>query len=339
MNIFFDQYIRFIDRIEEQYPAPPTAEFRERKFDKVKWSKPEYRNFFTIIKILAEQGSSTINQIVEADGLSQQFKPKASRYITYRRIIVGDKKTKVTGLMEKEVIIPSKAENKLEKKYELSYQGILYAIKLFMDLEIVYSGNYRNMLKMDSNVRWYDYSKQKEFPTTIIDILAQNYSHRLPLIFGKWDYLKNNPRINVYNLYDLARIGHDSKILMNDSISSNSKYSITFNTFDGDIALGFYTRQIESAYYPIQHFLKSIDDDKDIKGFLDKMFYSYERMYRQNYYFSQAHYFLYKGQKEKARKCMIKGIETNDMLPKQEKEKFKKMGPDRLDYLGINLCK
>lgn len=338
MNIFFDQYKRFIDRIESQYPAPTSIEFRERKFDNIKWSKPEYRNFFTIIKILAERGPSTINEIVEADGLSQQFKPKNSRYITYRRIIVGDKKSNVTGLIEKEVVTPSKAEDKLHKKYELSYNGILYAIKLFMDFEIISSGNYKNMLEMDSNVRWYDYSKQKEFPTTIMDIIAKNYSHRLPLIFGKWEYLKNNPRVNVYYLYDLTRIRHDSKMLMNDSISTNTKYSITFNTYDGDITLGFYTRQIESAYYPIEHFLKAIDD-KDVKDFLDKMFYSYERMHRQNYYFSQAHYFLYKGQKEKALKYMKKGVEANDMLPKQEKEKYKKMGSEGLDYLGISLCR
>ncbi|BDQ30589.1 hypothetical protein NZNM25_07700 [Nitrosopumilus zosterae] len=338
MNIFFDQYKRFIERIGIQYPEPTSTAFRERKFDKVKWSKPEHRNFFTIIKILAERGPSTINEIVESDGLSQQFKPKNSRYITYRRIIVGDKKTNVTGLIEKGAVTPSKAEDKLHKKYELSHNGILYAIKLFMDLEIVYSGNYKNMLEMDSNVKWYDYSKQKEFPTTIMDIVAKNYSHRLPLIFGKWDYLKNNPRVNVYNLYDLTIIKPDSKMLLSDSISGNTKYSITFNTFDGDITLGFYTRQIESAYYSIQHFVKAIDDE-DIKDFLDKMFYSYERLHRQNYYFSQAHYFLYKGQKEKAVKYMIKGVESNDMLSKQEKEKFKKKSLDRLDYLGITLCK
>lgn len=338
MHLFFDNYNRFIERIEGQYPAPSSIDFRERRFDKVKWSKPEYRNFFTIIKILAERGSSTINEIVESDGLSQQFKPKNSRYITYRRIIVGDKKTNVTGLIEKEVVIQSKAEDKLHKKYELSYQGMLYAIRLFMDLEIVYSGNYKNMLKMDSHVRWYDYSKQKEFPTTIIDIVAKNYSHRLPLIFGKWDYLKNNPRVNVYHLYDLAAIRPGSKILMNDSISANSKYSIVFNTFDGEIALGFYTRQIENAYYSIEHFLRAIDDTA-IKSFLDKLFYSYERMHKQNYYFSQAHYFLYKGQREKALKCMIKGVEVNDLLPEQEKKKFRKMNLEGLDYLGITLCK
>ena len=137
MNIFFGSYSQFIDRIEEQYPTPITKEFRERKFDMVKWSKPEHRNFFTIIKVLAERGTSTINEIVEADGLSQQFKHKYSRYITYRRVILGDKKLHVTGLIEKGAVVASKAEDKLHKKYELSYHGIFYAIKLFMDLKIV----------------------------------------------------------------------------------------------------------------------------------------------------------------------------------------------------------
>lgn len=189
MNIFFDYYIRLIDSIEKQYPVPNNKEFRERRFEKVNWSKPKHRNFFTIIKVLAEKGASTIDDIVESDGLSQQFKLD-SRYITYRRIILGDKNLHVTGLIEKGLVVASKSEDKLYKKYELSYYGIFYAIKLFMDTEIVNSGNYRNMLRMDSKVRWYDYSKQIEFPTTIIDILAKNYSHVMPLVFGKWDYLK-----------------------------------------------------------------------------------------------------------------------------------------------------
>jgi len=338
LNIFFDEYNRFIDRIEEQYPAQISKEFRERRFDRVKWSKPEYRNFFTIIKVLAERGTSTINEIVESDGLSQQYKHRCSRYITYRRVILGDKKSHVTGLIEKGAVVASKAEDKLHKKYELSYHGIFYAIKLFMDLEIVYSGNYKNMLKMDSRVRWYDYSKQVEFPITIIDILAKNYSHVMPLVFGKWDYLKKNPRINVYHLYDLSTVKYGSKLLMNDLISANCKYSIAFNTFDGDIALGFYTRQIENAYYPIEYFLKAINDVK-IKDFIDKIFYSYERMYRENYYKSQGHYFLYKGQKEKALKSLIKAVDSNDMLTAQQKADYKKTKPEELTYFGITFCK
>ncbi len=336
--MFFDPYSKFIDRIEEQYPAPISKEFRERRFDMVKWSKPEYRNFFTIIKVLAERGASTVNEIVEADGLSQQFKHKYSRYITYRRVILGDEKSHVTGLIQKNAIVASKAEGKLHKKYELSYYGIFYAIKLFMDVEIISGGNYRGMLKMDSKVRWYDYSKQVEFPTTIIDILAKNYSHVMPLVFGKWNYLKKNPRVNVYLLYDLSTVKYGSKILLNDLISSNCKYSIAFNTFDGDISLGFYTRQIENAYYPIEYFLKAIDD-VEIKDFIDKIFYSYERMHRENFYKSQTHYFLYKGQKEKALKNFIKAVETNDMLDPERKEDFRKSKLEELDYHGISFCK
>jgi len=337
LNTFFAPYSKFIDRIEEQYPAPISKEFRERRFDMVKWSKAEHRNFFTIIKVLAERGTSTINEIVEADGLSQQFKHKCSRYITYRRVILGDKKLHVTGLVEKGAVVASKAEDKLHKKYELSYYGIFYAIKLFMDLEIAYGGNYMNILKMDPKVRWYDYSKQIEFPTTIIDILAKNYSHVMPLVFGKWDYLKKNPRVNVYLLYDLSTVKDGSKILLNDLTSTNCKYSIAFTTPDGDIALGFYTRQIENAYYPIEYFLKAIDDI-EIKDFIDKIFYSYERMHRENFYKSQAHYFLYKGQKEKALKSLIKAVDANDQLDPERKEDSRKSKLEERDF-GISFCK
>ena len=160
----------------------------------------------------------------------------------------------------------------------------------------------------------------------------------MPLVFGKWDYLKNNPRINVYHLYDLSTVKHGSNLLMNHYISSNCKHSIAFNTPDGDIALGFYTRQIENAYYSIKHFLKAIDD-VEIKEFIDKIFYSYERLYRENYYKSQAHYFLFKGQREKALKSLIKAVNANDLLDPEQKEEFRKRKPEEIDYLGISFCR
>ena len=339
MNIFFNQYLRLVDRIEEQYPAPNSIEFRQRKFHAVKWSKPEYRNFFTIIKILAERGPSTIKDIVEHDERTTKFKNTYSRYISYRRIILGDKKTQVKGLVEKGVVVPAKSEDRLHKKYELSHMGIFYAIRLFMDTEIVVSGNYKNMLRMDSKVRWYDYSKQTEFPTTIIDVVAKNYSHKLPLIFGKWDYLKENPRIDVYLLFDLTNIsyGYSSNILMNPYISANNKYSLDFSSFDAEIALMFYSRQIEMAFYPLEHFLEAMDDE--IKDFIDKIFYSYERLHRESFYHSQAQYFLYKGQKEKALKNSIKAVYCNDLLDSKAKENFKKMKPEEFDYYGIRFQK
>ena len=337
MDVFFDEYRRIIDKIEEQYTVPSSSEFRKRKFDKVKWAKPEHRNFFTIIKILAERGTSTVNEIVENDGRSQQFKNKSSRYITYRRVILGDTKLHVNGLIEKGIVVASNPENKLHKKYELSYHGIFYAIKLFMNLDIIGSGNYMNMLKMNPRVGWYDYSKQTEFPTTIIDVIAKKYSHVMPLVFGKWDYLKKNPRMDVYILYDLANVRHGSNVLIDGSISVNCKYSITFNTFDGAIALSFYSRQIERAYYPLEHFLKSMDTE--IMDFIDKIFYSYERLHRENFYKSQSHYFLYKNQKEKARKSMIKAIDSNDLLDTKWKKEFRNEKPEKMRNYGISFCK
>ncbi|GKS67909.1 hypothetical protein YTPLAS73_14560 [Nitrosarchaeum sp.] len=323
--------------MEEKYPTPNSIEFRQREFDRIRWTKPEYRNFFTIIKILAERGSSTINEILDSDGRSQQFKNRQSRYISYRRIIVGDAKTQVRGLIEKDVVVEGKAGNKLEKRYELSLYGVFYAIKLFMDHDIIMSGNYKNILKMDSKVRWYDYSKQTEFPATIMDVVAKNYSHLVPLVFGKWEYLKKNPRIDVYLLFGLANLHYNSNILMNDAIASNCKYSIDFTRFDGSIALAFYTRQIEGAYYPIEHFLKAMDGE--IKEFIEKIFYSYERMHRENFHYSQGHYLLYKGQKGKALRHFINAIDCNDFFDFQQKEKFKKMSPDELLYHGISFRK
>ncbi len=337
MNIFFGEYLRVVNRIEDQYPTPSGVEFRNRDFDSVKWSKPEQRNFFTIVKILAERGPSTINDIVENDGFSQQYKHKKSRYTSYRRIILGDKKTQVIGLIKKNVVKASKAENKLHKRYELNHYGIMYAVKLFMDLEIIVAGNYKNLLKMDPKIGWYDYSYQTKFPDTIIDILARNYSHVLPLIFGKWNYLKKNPRINVYRLYDLAAVTYNATIWMGEHISSNNKYGIAFNTLDGDIALGFYARQIESAPYLLELFLSSIKDE-EILDFIDKLFYSYERHHRENFFTSQAHYLWYKGYKEKARKNMIKAIKSIELINEDDKKRMRNMTSEELFSHGMHFC-
>ena len=258
-------------------------------------------------------------------------------YISYRRLIVGDKNTQVKGLIEKGAVVAAKSNDKLHKKYELSYFGTLYAIKLFMDLEIIVSGNYRGILTMDSKVKWYDYSKQTEFPETIMDILAKNYSHILPMIFGKWEYLKKNPRIDVYRFYEVSAITHRSKNLMSSHMSTNCKHSLLFGSYEGNIALEFYTRQMESAYYPLEHFLKAMDEE--IREFIDKIFYAYERLYREEFYRSQSHYFLYKGQKEKALKCTIKAIDANDLLDADKKKEFKENKPESLDYHGIRFCK
>ena len=338
MGLFFDSYFGIIEKIEKQYHTPTSLEFRQRDFSNVSWSEPKHRNFFTIIKILAEKGASTVNEIVESDGYSLKFKDKKSRYITYRRIILGDKRTQVTGLIEKGIIILAKSENKLHKRYELSHHGIMYAIKLFMDIEIVNSGNYKNMLSMDRKVGGYNYSTQTEFPETIIDILAKNYSHVLSLIFGKWDYLKKNPRINPYRLYEISILKRGTNSLMNHYISSNCTHSLEIGSHDGDIALEFFTRQIEQAYYPLEYFLKAIDD-KEITEFIDIIFYSYERLYRESYYRSQGQYWLYKGDKEKSRKFFIKSVNCNELISLKEKEKYKKSKPgDRQDF-GIRFCK
>ncbi|MCJ8306294.1 MAG: hypothetical protein HRU07_04510 [Nitrosopumilus sp.] len=99
----------------------------------------------------------------------------------------------------------------------------------------------------------------------------------------------------------------------------------------------FYTRQIEHAFYPSEHFFKSLDD-KAIEEFVDKIFYSYERLYKESYYRSQSGYWQYKGDKEKAKKFAIKSVNCNDMVSKKEKEKLKRNYSKQRDF-GIKFCK
>ena len=73
------------------------------------------------------------------------------------------------------------------------------------------------------------------------------------------------------------------------------------------------------------------------KELIDKLFYCYERMHREAYYRSQAHYFLYKGEKEKALVNTKKAIECNDILDIKTKKRFLEYDADELDYQGIGL--
>jgi len=325
-----------VENIESQYTIPGNSEFNERKFDKIKWSNSKNRNFFTIIKTLAELGSSTIDEIIQHENNLLYFKNDSSAYAAYRRVILGDKDGDVKGLIEKQMIVPSETDDKLYKKYELSLHGVFYAIKLFMDGEILSLGDQKGMLKIDPRVGGYDFSKQKEYPDTIVDILAKNYSHLIPLIFGKWNYLKKNPRIDVYRLFSLAIVKNNNSILLrNGSISSNTKYGHDFAGYKGDISLIFYSNQISDANYPIEYFLKAINDG-EIKDFIEKIMYSYERLHRHEYHISQSQYFLYKGKKDKALKSFIKAIDCNDALDDEKKKYWKKTTVIELDNMGIS---
>ncbi|WP_238523163.1 hypothetical protein [Nitrosopumilus maritimus] len=91
-----------------------------------------------------------------------------------RRLVVGrrDRGRKTLGIIDVGLVIANTENLELDtsKKYRLSLHGILYCLDVL------------------------DFSKKE------IDQMASNYSDILPMIFGKWDYLKSIIGDDVYRI-------------------------------------------------------------------------------------------------------------------------------------------
>ena len=175
---FLEEYSGLLDKIRKDYKIPKNKNFQQRKFEKMNWNRGRERNFFTMIKILAENGPCSISKIIELDPFS-----KVDKKIEYRRQVFY-RLTKHTT--KKKIIKRGNSNEKGEITYHLDLFGIFLAIEFFVDPFGLYC------VLIDINMKKIEGVKSLEF----VDILAKNYHDSLPLIFGKWDELKNNYRSN-----------------------------------------------------------------------------------------------------------------------------------------------
>ncbi|BDQ30600.1 hypothetical protein [Nitrosopumilus zosterae] len=219
----------------------------------------------TIVKILAEHGPSTISEIVEKDGFPQEKKRKLTRHKIYSRIIEGSKDGKVKGLLPHNILhVAEKVlTSKPSKKYELSYYGIFLAIRVFAqdDFSLV-----NNMEKIGRDR--FD-EVQKQFITDnmiFLENLAKNYSIFLPLIFGKWEFIKNKfpdgadylIKFAKEGYYEQDQIEYDepfmNSTIIEDLYPENSSFHFfpehfdwkEGNFFQEEITMWFYTLLLKS---------------------------------------------------------------------------------------------
>ena len=179
-------YSKIKEKCDKEYHKPKESNFVARDFDKIEWSNPRSRNFFTIIKVLSENGYCSINEIKDKDGLSQTKENRKKRHDVYDRLIKGEF-NKFTGLLEKGIIEVEDKENwktKRNNRYRLSLFGMLYAIHIFSKDHLQDVVN----LKYDSQIQ-YKIKSVTKYKKNILDILVENYSDILPLIFGKWEFM------------------------------------------------------------------------------------------------------------------------------------------------------
>jgi len=183
--LFAVEYGSVLDRLEREYPIPKETKFVERHFYYVRWKKKKSKNFYYIIKTLAEQGPSTIREIAENDGRTKDERAVKTRVDIYNRIINGSKKDHVIGLIEKGVIKKLPKEKKCEPmKYQLSLSGIFYAIHAFSDKSPILHETER-LVETKETI----YKGRKQYDKTILNSIAKTHETELRFIFGKWDYL------------------------------------------------------------------------------------------------------------------------------------------------------
>lgn len=148
------------------------------------------QNFLEIMKTLLENGYCTIREIAEKYNNPNEKKRIKNRHNIYHRIITGDEKENIEGLINKGIVEAEKPNWKdtRNNKFRLTIFGILYSIRLFSEPISFEEAKWQiskqlNRIKDDGIPR-----------RTLIDKISKNYSSVLPLIFGKWENLKSESK-------------------------------------------------------------------------------------------------------------------------------------------------
>ena len=155
----------------------PTAHRLFGDHTQIKKSKHQ-QNVQQLLRILMQIGTGTTWDIAKVVVLSDMEKIR-TREKNYRRLLVGrvDRGQSSEGILQLGLVVKDGKSFKRAPAdmYRLSLHGILYSI---------------DVLRPTNNE---------------MSILASKYSHILPKIFGKWDYLKSIIGKDVYNLKILAK--------------------------------------------------------------------------------------------------------------------------------------
>jgi len=141
-----------------------------------KQSTKHHENVQRMLKILALNGTLTTwgiakTHIEDSGGIRTKEKE-------YRRLLIGRmaRGKHTIGLLESGLVVKDgKSHIKASAdQYRLSLHGILYCLDVL------------------------------DFTDKQIDTMAKKYANVLPMVFGKWDYLKSNIGNEVYRLKNLA---------------------------------------------------------------------------------------------------------------------------------------
>lgn len=274
---FFGTYPFWVDEIESVYFVPKSKDFQKRNFKEGMFHNLKNKRFFSVLKILAEHGPCTDTEISTYYTAKNRPIIADMNKVKFHDLLNG-RENQVISLQEREIVVSSKLLSKdgREKKFALSYFGIFYVIKLFFGSNVydyVYPPYKRNR----------NFSDQKNYQT-IIDVIAKNYTWALPLIFGKWKYLKQNKYINAHFLAKLAIDKYfPSNIpldifddLRDDEPDDDLDHPFTNNSFNDEITAIFYFGQERLFESPFTKKISRLINDKEINNFISKTFTKYQ---------------------------------------------------------------
>ncbi len=239
----------------------PTAQrlFGTYSFRKKSGTK-HHENVQKMLEILALNGTLTTwgmakTHLNDSGGIRTKEKE-------YRRLLVGrmSRGKHTIGVLESGLVVKDgKSFAKAPAdQYRLSLHGVLYCLDVL------------------------------EFSDKQIDIMASKYEKVLPMVFGKWDFLKNNIGSEVYRLKNLAaglfmdniQIAKISNFPVYELMTYlNVKYQNNFEQIDEEdlanqISIWFYTNLLVPARFrssrkksslEIKQWKKIINEDSVIK--------------------------------------------------------------------------
>lgn len=256
MSYFFEEFKDKENEIKvARYSLPQNnLAFINRNFEKVKWGRSKERNFSIILKVLAEKGPCTIPQILDNDPVVDRYN-RNSRGRTLHRLLNGNKRNNVEGIIKKGFV--EKETNNKSATYGLTLFGIFLVTKLFNFVHADFYSNkkYNNQRKIFE----HNYTTALQFLNT----LSNNYSKKLPLVFGKWQQLMKQG----VDFRTFSNIPIFYKFDYGDPLFSSANFLDTFSTYDKQITAFFYDGVLRKYSFITKHKNK-FSFDSDINNFI-----------------------------------------------------------------------
>ena len=252
-----DQGTHYGNLLSYKFYMLPTA---KKIYGTAKSKTKHHQNVQQLLQVLALIGTSTTWEMTKKKFPNDNSKVREKEK-EYRRLLIGrtDRGKHSSGILELGLVVKDGKilRHPVSDRYRLSLHGILYCIHTL------------------------------NFTKNELDLIAENYSHVLPKVFGKWEYLKSIIGDDVYKIQILSRgLLLDNPLIVKNS--NNPLYELMsfihikyrryfeFITEEGladQISLWFYTyflydsssTKLKKVQLGIRKLQKVLNNDSEIK--------------------------------------------------------------------------